>query len=370
MVTRPAVLFVDPQADRLRDLGARLAAEGYEVVPVGDAARAMRFAAGLDQAVIVTTLEAMAAGVDLNALLVAGGSGGAGRRTLVVMGLHPADEEALPDGVSFLAVAGFDPPEVARRLLMVLLGRELGLEPDARLTSLVGDLAQTPLIELLRGLATAKASGRLDLRGGSLLLQQGQVAAASAGPVRGIKAFCRLGRLHEGPIRFVPGDFPARREIEDSLDSLVLAAIEDSLGEFPDPRLHLEVEIGPAFFSTPFTPLQQRIVGAAQRGATLRQILDGLPDRDGEIVQEVLRLEERGLLLRREPGVIIVTDSTSDLPPDLAASHGIAVVPLTVDLDGTTFHDRVDLQPGQFYSLLERTKGHPVSNPPLAEDFA
>src|SRR3954454_915898 len=359
MAARPTVLFVDPQADRLRELGDRLAAEGYEVVPVRDATRAKRVAEGLTSAVIVTSLEAVAAGVGLNALLSSGSSSEQGKRTVVVLGRHPAEEDALPEEISFLAVGGFDLPEVARRLLMVLLGRELGLAPDARLASLVGDLAQTPLIELLRGLATAKASGRLDLRGGSLLLQQGEVAASAAGPVRGIKAFCRLGRLHEGPVRFVPGDFPARREIEDSLDSLVFAAIEDSLGEFPDPRLHFEVEIGPSFFATPFAPLQQRILGAAQRGATLRQILDGLPDRDGEIVQEVLRLEERGLLLRREPGVMIVTDSTSDLPADLAASHGIAIIPLTVDLDGTTYRDRVDLQPGQFYSLLAKTKGHP-----------
>ncbi len=208
MATRPAVLFVDPQADRLRDLGARLAAEGYEVVPVGDAARATRFAEGLDQAVIVTSLEALAAGVDLDALLASGGAGRLGQRTVVVMGSHPADEEALPDEISFLPVGGFDLPEIARRLLLVLLGRELGLPADARLSSLVGDLAQTPLIELLRGLAGAKSSGRLDLRGGSLLLQGGEVAAAAAGPVRGTKAFCRLGRLHEGPVRFVPGDFP------------------------------------------------------------------------------------------------------------------------------------------------------------------
>ena len=373
MAARPTVLFVDPQADRLRDLASRLAAEGYEVVPVGDAARARRFAEGLGEAVIVTTQEALAAGVDAGALLASGSAGVSsipGHRTLVVIGRHPAEEAALPQEAAFLAVAGLDLPEVARRLLLVLLGRELGLAPDARLTSLVGDLAQTPLIELLRGLAAAGVSGRLDLRGGSLLLHRGEVAAAGSGPVRGLKAFCRLGRLHEGPVRFVPGDFPARREIEDSLDSLVLAAIEDSLGEFPDPRLHLEVEIGPAFFSTPFTPLQQRILGAAQRGATLRQILDGLPDRDGEIVQEVLGLEERGLLLRREPGVMIVTDSTSDLPPDLAASHGIVVIPLTVELDGATFRDRVDLQPGQFYALLERTKAHPASNPPHADEFA
>ena len=338
-------------------------------MPVADAGRARRFAEGLGPAVIVVAREALA-GNDPGAADALLDAAAAPQHSLVVMGEHSAQAEALPEAASFFPVAGLETAEVARRLLLVLLGRELGLAPDARLASLVGDLAQMPLIELLRGLAAARTSGRLDLRGGSLLLHGGEVVAAASGPVRGLKAFCRLGRLHEGPVRFVPGDFPARREIEEGLDALVLAAIEDSLGEFPDPRLNLEVEIGPAFFSTPFTPLQQRILSAAQRGATLRQILDGLADRDGDIVQEVLRLEEKGLLVRREPGVQIVTDSTSDLPSDLAAAHGIAVVPLTVDLGGRTYHDRVDLQPGQFYVLLERTKTHPASNPPAAAELA
>jgi len=363
-VPRPTVLLIDPQAERLRDLGNRIAAEGYEVVPVADAAKAARFASGFGEAVIVTTTEAVAAGVDPAALL----SGSS--RTLVVLGERPEEEEALPETVSFLAVGGLEPPELARRLLLVLLGRELGVALDAGLSSLVGDLSQMPLIELLRGLATVGASGRIDLRGGSLLIQRGEVAAAAAGPARGLKAFCRLGRLHEGPFRFVPGEWPASREIEEDLDALVLAAIEDSLGEFPDPRLRLEVELGPSFFATPFSPLQQRILGATQRGATLRQVLDGLPDRDGEIVAEVLRMEERGFLVRREPAVQIVTDSTADLPADVAAAHGIAVVPLTVAFGQESFRDRVDLQPGQFYGLLQSQKIHPASSPPAGDDFA
>jgi DegV family protein with EDD domain len=362
--TRPAVLLIDPQAGRLRDLGTRLAAEGYEVVPIADPTRARRFAEGLGAAVIVTTLEALAAGVDPASLL--GGSA----RTLVVLGENPGEEEALPEAISFLPVGGLEPAEIARRLLLVLLGRELGAPPDVNLTSLVGDLSQTPLIELLRGLDAAGTSGRIDLRGGSLLLQRGQVIAAAAGSARGLKAFCRMGRLHEGPFRFVPGELPARREIEEDLDALVLAAIEDSLGEFPDPRVRLEVEIGPSFFATPFAPLQQRILGAAQRGATLRQILDGLPDRDGEIVQEVLSLEERGFLVRREPAVQIVTDSTADLPSDLAAAHGIDVVPLTVAFGAESFRDRVDLQPGRFYDLLKTKRVHPASSPPSGEELA
>jgi hypothetical protein len=293
------VLLIDPRADRLRELGHRLTAAGYEVVPLAGVTRARRFAEGREAAVIVVTREALEAWIAHPAAAGAAWLAGAGR-TLVVLGAEP-DDETLPEAAACLPIAGVEPPEIARRLLLVLLGRELGAAPDAGLTSLVGDLAQRPLIELLRRLAAGAVSGRIDLRGGSILLHGGEVIAAAAGAARGLKAFCRLGRLHEGPFRLVPGELPARREIEEGLDALVLAAIEDSLGEFPDPRLRLEVLLGPSFFASPFSPLQQRILGAAQHGATLRQILDGLPDRDGEIVAEVLGLEERGFLTRREP---------------------------------------------------------------------
>jgi electron transfer flavoprotein alpha/beta subunit len=148
--TRLTVLLIDPQAERLRDLGTRIAAEGYEVVPLADAAKAQRFVQGLDSAVIVTTPEA---GVDLAALLAQG-------RTLVVLGSRAEEEDALPEQAAFLLAAGLEPPELARRLLLVLLGRELGAGPDANLAALVGDLSRTPQIELLRGLDAAGARDR------------------------------------------------------------------------------------------------------------------------------------------------------------------------------------------------------------------
>lgn len=371
-MTRPTVLLLDPRTDRLHDLGRRLAGLGYEVVPEGDLARGERFARGLGEAVIVLTAAALA-GADRESRLaaLAGGSVDGGR-TLVLLG-SPEDEEGLPESVVFLAVSGLTLEEVVRRLALVLLGRELGAAPDARLESLVGDLAQVPLLELLRGLQAAGVTGRLEMRGGGLLLDRGRVVSALAGPVRGLKAFCRLGRLHEGPFRIVPGEPPVDREITEDLDALILAAIEDSLGEHPDPRIRLEVELGPSFFTTQFTPLQQQILSIVHRGATLRELLDGLPPRDGEIVQEVLRLEERGLLVRKGPAVPpveIVTDSTSDLPPDLARAHGITVVPLTVAFGKEVFRDRVDLQPGDFYRRLARKDHHPASSPPASEVLA
>jgi DegV family protein with EDD domain len=376
-MARPTVLLLDPQADRLRELSHHLTAGGYEVVPLADAAKGRRFAQGLGAVLTVATSEALAGLPDAAELMAELASAQNGSdRALVVLGRRAEEEESLPEAASFLVTAGLGAEEVARRLRLVLLGREVGLEPDATLTSLIGDLSHAPLIDLLRGFATAGLSGRVDLRGGTLLLDRGQVVAAAAGPAQGIKAFCRLGRLHEGPVRLVPdqtlgeaADTP--REIREDLGTLILAAIEDSLGDLPDPRSRLEIDLKPAFFTTTFTAVQQQILGLAQRGATVQQVLDEVPARDGEIAQEILRLTETGVLVRKEAEaqVRIVTDSTSDLPPDLARSHGITVVPLTVAFGQEVFRDRVDLQPGQFYQMLARRKEHPASSPPPIDDF-
>jgi DegV family protein with EDD domain len=49
-------------------------------------------------------------------------------------------------------------------------------------------------------------------------------------------------------------------------------------------------------------------------------------------------------------GIKIVTDSASDLAPDLAERHDITVVPLTIRFGDTEFLDRRDLTPDEFWS--------------------
>lgn len=366
-MARPAVLLIDPVPERLEELSHGLAAEGYEAIPVSGLALGRRFAKGLDEALIVTTTQVVAGSPDPAALIAELHAGG--RRTLVLLGQSPAEEEGLPETVSFLAMEGQTLVEIERRLLLVLLGREVGAEPDVKLESLVGDLAQTPLLELLRGLNRAQTSGRIELRAGQVWLDRGEVVAAVAGPVQGLKAFCRLGRMHEGPFQLFPGELVPQRSIEAELSSLIITAIEDSLGEFPDPRARLEIAAPP---SGAISPLQMQILKLARNGATIQEVLDSLPARDGEIVQDLLTLEERGMLARRDPNprVQIVTDSTADLPADLVQALGIAVVPLTVAFGKEVFHDRVDIQPGQFYKMLTTNKAHPKSSPPPQADFS
>ena len=68
----------------------------------------------------------------------------------------------------------------------------------------------------------------------------------------------------------------------------------------------------------------------------------------------------------------IVTDSGTDLclPPEQIAELNIHVVPLVVTLDGESYREDVDIQPGEFYRLLAATDSLPITSQPSAGDFA
>jgi len=60
--------------------------------------------------------------------------------------------------------------------------------------------------------------------------------------------------------------------------------------------------------------------------------------------------------------VKIITDSTAYLPPDLVASHPIRVIPLSVNWDGQTYRDGVDIQAAEFYTRLAKSKTLPTTS--------
>ena len=66
----------------------------------------------------------------------------------------------------------------------------------------------------------------------------------------------------------------------------------------------------------------------------------------------------------------IVTDSTADVPPELAAELGITTVPLYVQFGGKSYRDRVDITENEFYARLETDPSHPTSAQPSPQDFA
>ena len=68
--------------------------------------------------------------------------------------------------------------------------------------------------------------------------------------------------------------------------------------------------------------------------------------------------------------VAIVTDSTADLPPELVASRSITVVPLTLNFDGQSLLDGVDIRPDEFYRRLPGVTTHPTTSQPSPGRFA
>jgi len=68
--------------------------------------------------------------------------------------------------------------------------------------------------------------------------------------------------------------------------------------------------------------------------------------------------------------VKVITDSTADLPPQLAKELGITVVPLYVRFGADVYRDRVDISEDEFYQRLSHDPIHPNTAQPTPQDFA
>ncbi|MEA2715748.1 MAG: hypothetical protein QOI99_65 [Actinomycetota bacterium] len=68
--------------------------------------------------------------------------------------------------------------------------------------------------------------------------------------------------------------------------------------------------------------------------------------------------------------IAIVTDSNSQIPPELAARLGISVVPLTVTVDGVAYQEGVDLDADEFYARFESGAPEMATSQPSPGTFA
>ncbi len=362
---RPAVLIVDRYGQRRRILSEGLTGLGYECVPAASAEEGLRFAKGLEPEVIVADAALPGFG-DAEVLAFAAH----GRRTLILIGESATESVDLPNDVRYLSGAGLEHRELLRRVRLVLVGREVGIEPDYELSSLVGELSLRPLLEVVRALHESSVSGRLELAGGEILFDRGDVAVASADTIRGLKAFLRLSRSTDGPFRIVLAAQIVEREIEQTVPELVLEAVEESQIEVPDGRTRLRLVADNELVEAASTDLQS-LLRAVERCETVRELLDSMPATDGRIAQALAVLVKQGVVRLEKPraAVTVVTDSSADLPADVLRSHDLVVAPLSIIFGDHIFRDGVDLKPRDFYKLLSEDQHHPQTRPPSEDEF-
>jgi DegV family protein with EDD domain len=367
-MARLTVLVVDRQEDRRREIARGLASFAYEVVTAADADEGERFVEGLSPDAVV-----------IEAALASAVMAGVADETKPLRILLDDSEEAPEESSGpVVAAAGLAPEAIIRKIRTALLGRELNVAADARLEALDGDLLALPLLDLLPKLQRFVVSGRVLIGDGEVALEDGEVVASRAGAVRGVKAFARLARSTFGSFRLLLVPAGAPREIPEDMLSLMALAMEDqarfneACSSLPDLASRLRLVMGPAFFTTQFTPGQQGVLAGAHDGGTVWDVIDRVPEPDGMVLAEIANLKELGLVAFDEPEVKvrIVTDSTADLPPEVAEANRIHVVPLSVLFGKEIYKDGIDLQPATFYELLQDHKrGHPQTSPPTKGEF-
>jgi DegV family protein with EDD domain len=83
---------------------------------------------------------------------------------------------------------------------------------------------------------------------------------------------------------------------------------------------------------------------------------------------EDMRVQHRRLAHPKR-AVAVITDSSADLPDSVLDRHGIAMVPLQVMFGNSTFRDRVELKPEEFYRRLRETAELPTTSQPTPAAF-
>ena len=68
--------------------------------------------------------------------------------------------------------------------------------------------------------------------------------------------------------------------------------------------------------------------------------------------------------------VAIVTDSTAYLPQEYIDSLPIRVVPLTLNWDGQSYRDGIDIKPDEFYTRLGKSNTLPTTSQATVKDFS
>lgn len=67
--------------------------------------------------------------------------------------------------------------------------------------------------------------------------------------------------------------------------------------------------------------------------------------------------------------VIILTDSSAYLPPELIARYPIRVIPLTLNWEGQTYRDGIDISAGDFYRRLAKSNSLPTTSQVSTGEF-
>jgi fatty acid kinase/fatty acid kinase fatty acid binding subunit len=254
-------------------------------------------------------------------------------------------------------------------ILTVARDAATAAEPIAADSSDIGDFMQRLLKEGEAALARTP-----DLM--ALLKEAGVVDAGGKGFVR----------MLEGVVRYIQGDPTLLAEVHSDGKPSPVPAADVSVGAEQDFRYCTEVLVRGDHLP-PMNEVRTAMHGFG--GSTVVAVMGDIlkihvhtdtPEavftyaaRWGRVETtkaEDMRIQHRRLAHVERRAVAIVTDSSADLPDRVLDQYRIALVPLQVIFGDSTFRDRVELKPEDFYRRLRHSRELPTTSQPAPAEFA
>jgi DegV family protein with EDD domain len=143
-----------------------------------------------------------------------------------------------------------------------------------------------------------------------------------------------------------------KNRLKDFGDSLIVASTGAGAAEYM--RIHIHTD----------TPEKIRKL-AQSEGIIENEKIDDMKSQN-----RLMRKWRFGAKKERVKTVRIVTDSTCDLPREIADFYDIEVVPLNVIFSDKIYKDGIDLDHAKFYEMLSKSADFPKTSQPSPGDFA
>ncbi|UCF69201.1 MAG: response regulator [Acidobacteriota bacterium] len=198
----------------------------------------------------------------------------------------------------------FSPDELLLRVEMILdrtrSGAAAGERARAYLSGHTSHLAVGDVVQIL---AVNNKTGCLRLRcseQGRVYFRDGRLTAAFTARTQGRKALYRIFAWNDADFHFDPHD---QGDVEEHFDTSTQALLIDafvaqdeltrSIPKLPDEHVPLGLTMERGVLSDPnvdLSPLEFAVIERVGRGATLRDLLDGIDEPDSEIAEALERL--------------------------------------------------------------------------------
>jgi len=328
------VLIADGDAERGRRVAEACRAERLDVVVTSHGAAALEAALADPPEALVAQLDLPLIGGERLAEILT-----ANPRTASIGVLFVGDANEVGEtGTEGRIVPSQSDPQTIARFVQALLARRRhaggtsGGDPGEA-GGVEGQLSQLSLTTLLELFHVNRKSGAFELRRragrrgetGCVLLRDGDVVAATAGPVEGEKALYRMFSWERGTFVFRPGPVEVASPIDRPTRALLREGrrqIEESerfAAELPPRHAHVALKVSRASLPNVLHPLTQEVLLVLELSDRVQEVLDRCSFPDYQVLRTLLTLIRRGIIDLRADAAVEAGSGAGYFTPAMAA---------------------------------------------------